>query len=744
MVIAVGVLVPLLGIATVGPWWLLPLALLTAVVVSAAGYARWGRGEDGHGRHLRLGSQVVALSAAAAISGIGVAIIGPLVLLAVADTVRYSGSRAGRLALGWGVTGIVGHQVVVAAMGWPTVAAGGGGHALAAMHALLVVLVGNRVVRLATQGEAAARDVVEAQHRVEAVLAGASDLTLIISDGVVTYQSPSAARPLGYGPHDLLGQAYLELIHPDDRRRAIDFVQELLTEPGSSGLLQCRLRGADGDHVPVESSCRNLLDDPTVAGFVVTARDVSEREQLQAQLTHRAFHDDLTGLANRALLLDRLEHTGLRVGRNGHRYAVLYVDLDGFKPINDTYGHVVGDAVLREIAQRLLLATRRSDTVARLGGDEFAVLIEEQHEAVDAGRVAGRILEHLRRPLTVDGLSMQVTASIGIAYDEDGEAPADVLRDADIAMYLAKREGKDRFEVFEPRMHVAVVERLHLESDLQRALESDELVVHYQPIVTLREQRIVGVEALVRWEHPERGTVSPGTFIPLAEETGQIVTLGRHVLRSACRQLARWRTEVPGADELTVSVNVSARQFHVGDLVGDVWTALTEAGLPAAALTLELTESALVTDADRTLRVLEELRALGVRLAIDDFGTGYSSLAYLHRFPVDVLKIDRSFVTSVVNGQQSPALARAIVDLGRSLELTTVAEGIERDVELDQFRELDCTLGQGFLFARPADAATTGAALREAFGASIDLRGDPPSPAVRPHGDVASPRVANR
>ncbi|WP_052666934.1 putative bifunctional diguanylate cyclase/phosphodiesterase [Nitriliruptor alkaliphilus] len=714
------------GVASPGPAWLLPTLVVVAVVVSAATYARWGRDADGSALHLRVALQVAALTALAAASGAGPALVGPVLLLAVTDTVRYSGARAGSIAVGWALAAIAAHQTVLASFELPTLLAGTIGHGIAALGALVVVLVGQRIARLAADGEAAQQRTAQEQARIRAMLAGASDVTLIIGDGEITYQSPSTQRVMGYPTGTLLGRGYLDLIHPDDRARAVDFVRELIDQPGGSGLLACRLEAADGTYVPVESSCRNLLHDEAVRGFVVSARDVTERRLLEAQLEHRAFHDDLTGLANRSLLLDRLEHTGARLGRTGGRYAVLYVDLDGFKPINDTFGHVAGDAVLRAVARRLEAATRRSDTVARLGGDEFAILLEEHHEPVDAARVAERILEDVRRPILADGADVQVTASIGIAYDDDGDQPTDVLRNADIAMYLSKRDGKDRFEVFEPQMHLAVVERLHLESDLQRALDNDELRCHYQPIVTLSDRRIVGVEALVRWEHPERGTVAPGQFIPLAEETGLIVGIGRFVLHEACAQAAAWRRDLPGAEDLTVSVNVSMRQFSAGDLLEDVASALAASGLPPAALTLELTESALVHDAERTLAVLQQLKELGVRLAIDDFGTGYSSLAYLHRFPVDVLKIDRSFVTSVVSGRQSPALARAIVDLGRSLDLLTVAEGIEHDTELDQFRELDCALGQGYLFARPADAATIAAALSSSLGPDAVVLGSAP------------------
>jgi diguanylate cyclase (GGDEF)-like protein/PAS domain S-box-containing protein len=664
-----------------------------------------------HGHRLPASDLIVptaAVTAIAAASGVGAALIGPALLLPAVTAIRRHGSGVGGEAVTVGLVAIVLHQVATTLLPLPALLPVVAGQVVAAIGAGLFVLVVRLVAAVASRAERDQERSAAEQIRVQAMLSGASDVTLIVGDERVTYQSPSTLRVMGHEADTLIGQRYLDLVHPDDREEAVAFVRGLLVEPGASGLVDLRLAAAGGNWMPFECSCRNLLHDPSVRGFVVSARDVTERRLLEEQLEHRAFHDDLTGLANRALFLDRLEHTGARISRSGGRYAVLYVDLDGFKPINDSFGHLVGDQVLTAVSERLRAATRRADTIARLGGDEFAILVEEHQEAVDAARVAERILTGLRRPIRVDDVEVKVTASVGIAYDSDGDVPADVLRNADIAMYLAKRDGQDRFEVFEPRMHLAVVERLHLEADLQRAIDNDELRCLYQPIVRLTDRRISGVEALVRWEHPERGTVGPGQFIPLAEETGLIVGIGRFVLTEACTQVQRWREQLPAARDLTASVNVSMRQFATSDLLADVAAALRSSGLPADALTLELTESALAIDPDRTLDLLHQLKALGVRLAIDDFGTGYSSLAYLHRFPVDVLKIDRSFVTSVVAGRQSPALARAIVDLGRSLDLDTVAEGIEQEAELVQFRDLDCSHGQGYLFSRPAPADATG------------------------------------
>jgi diguanylate cyclase (GGDEF)-like protein/PAS domain S-box-containing protein len=666
---------------------------------------------------LRGAAVVVGLVATVYASGIGPALLC-VVLLAVLGRTRDRDPVSIRPLLGVATVAVLLAQLLTAAEAIPSRLPTVVGHLTAVAGLAVLWAVGSGLARYAGDRQAAHVRLAAEEAHVRALLAHASDVTTVVTDARITYLSPSTERLLGFRPLELVGTPYLDLIHPDDRAATIGFVRELLGSPGGSGLVECRLRTRDGSWLPVESSCRNLLHDPAIRGVVVNSRDITERKQLEQQLEHRALHDPMTGLANRTLLLDRLEQTAARALRTSTRYAVLIVDLDDFKLINDTLGPGVGDAVLTTVARRLQSVIRAADTVARIGGDEFAVLVEDTRTDADAAKAAARVLAAVARPIHAAGTEVSITASIGIAYDEGGSAPATVLRNADIAMYLAKRAGKDRFEIFEAAMHVQVVERLQLEADLHQAVTDDQLRVHYQPIVSLADRRVVGLEALVRWEHPEHGMIPPGRFVPLAEETGVIVPIGRHVLREACRQLACWRARFPGADRLTISVNLSMRQLLVGDIVDDVRRALLDAGLPAPALTLELTESMLATDAEQAVEALRRLKALGVGLAIDDFGTGYSSLAYLHRFPVDVLKIDRSFVSSVAAGEQPPALARAIVDLGRSLDLTTVAEGIEHDLELAQFRKLGCTHGQGYLFARPADAASTQDFLAAEFAAA--------------------------
>jgi len=466
----------------------------------------------------------------------------------------------------------------------------------------------------------------------------------------------------------------------------------------------------------------NLLRDASVRGIVLNTRDVSERTALEAQLTHQAFHDPLTGLANRALLKDRAEHALSRSRRGKETPPVLlFLDLDNFKMVNDSLGHAAGDSLLVEAARRLLACVRASDTAARLGGDEFAVFVEDSADDVSCTQVAERIIAALGRPFGIGGREVFVGASLGIAAARDGDGADSLLRNADMAMYLAKTRGKGRYERFAPEMHVTAIERIELESDLRHAIEEDGLVLHYQPIVILETGAITGIEALVRWQHPRRGLMAPSQFIPLAEETGMILPLGAWVLREACAQGQRWRARRGNDDPLAVTVNVSGRQIQNPQFIDDVRTALDGSGLMPHALILELTESVLTTQTETVQSTLQALKHVGVRLAIDDFGTGYSSLSYLQRFPIDILKIAKPFVDDVAGhttsaGGNRRALAQAVISLGATLSVRTIAEGIELPQQLERLRELGCDLGQGFHFSRPVPAAELEALL---FGSEV-------------------------
>ncbi|HET8629755.1 MAG TPA: EAL domain-containing protein [Thermomicrobiales bacterium] len=554
-----------------------------------------------------------------------------------------------------------------------------------------------------------ARRLAASEERFRALVQHASDLIRVVdAAGIIRYASPAIARVLGYTPAEVVGRRGFEWVHPDDAPRVARFHARVLESPGLAPPIEVRLRHRDGSWRRFEVIATNLLHEPSVGGIVLNARDITERTRLEAQLRHQAFHDALTGLANRALFVDRLGHALARAGRHGERIAVLYVDLDRFKVVNDSLGHPAGDALLGEVAQRLRRCLRAEDTLARLGGDEFTILVEELADGSQAARIAGRIAEEFAAPCAVAGQEVFVAASVGIALNTPDHAGAeDLLRDADIALYRAKRAGGASYALFDPSMNAAARERLALESELHRAVgpgECREFRLHYQPLVELATGRVAGLEALVRWQLPARGLVPPAAFIPLAEETGLIVPLGSWVLREACRQGVCWRAAGPDGRPLAVSVNLSARQILHRGLVAEVAAALAETGLPPAALTLEITETTLMVEAEATRATLADLRALGVRLAIDDFGTGYSSLAYLKRFPVDTLKLDKAFVAGVAAGAEDTAIVAAVVALARALGCAVTAEGVETAEAAAHLRRLGCALGQGYHFARPLPA----------------------------------------
>jgi diguanylate cyclase (GGDEF)-like protein/PAS domain S-box-containing protein len=511
----------------------------------------------------------------------------------------------------------------------------------------------------------------------------------------------------GYPASDFIGsrvRTFASVIHPEDRQAVELGVEEGLRrrEPF---ILEYRIVRADGGIAWVYEKGQGVFGpDDDVLWLDGAIFDITERKLLQEELSRQAFNDSLTGLANRALFDDRMQHALAHAGRRGQRLAVLLLDLDGFKIINDSLGHQAGDQVLVMVAQRIEACCRMSDTVARLGGDEFAVLLEEDVDENSAKRVAARLLEILREPFLVKGREMTVGGSIGIAlYEEAATSTEDLLRDADAAMYCAKSRGRDRYEVFEPSMHTRAVQLFELGTDLQKGLDQGQFVVHYQPILDLEAEELQGVEALVRWQHPERGLLAPDEFIPVAEQSGLIVPLGTWVLREACRQVQAWREAFP-EKRPSVSVNLSPRQLYEPDLVDQVRAVLEETGFDPGGLILEITEGALLQGVEETKRKLADLKQLGVRLAIDDFGNGSTTLAYLGEFPVDILKIDRSFIRGMSDNPEGRILVQAILDLARALHLDTVAEGIELQEQRTELMDSGCTSGQGFFFAKPVTA----------------------------------------
>jgi diguanylate cyclase (GGDEF)-like protein/PAS domain S-box-containing protein len=563
-------------------------------------------------------------------------------------------------------------------------------------------------VSLAVEGASLAEDLHRRQSeaRFRSLVAHSSDLiTVLDAHGTVTYQSPSIQRVLGYRAEEIEGSDFARLLRESDRPRLAQIVagvgEAYVGGGAETHVIECSLRHRDGTWLEFEVQHTDLLQDEHVRGVVLNSRDVSERKAFEDQLAHQAFHDPVTSLANRALFADRVEHSIKRLSRGGPAIGVMFIDLDDFKTVNDSLGHAAGDVVLQEVGRRLQGAVRPADTVARFGGDEFAILLDGIADSAEAADVAGRILRVLELEYDIDGKQVYPRASLGIclAGQEFGSSGAEeLLRNADVAMYMAKRDSKGSYRVFEPAMHERVVERLELQTELQRALELDQLEIHYQPVVRLDERADYGVEALLRWMHPTRGTIPPLQFIPLAEETGQIISIGRWVLQEACRQGALLHERFPRTPPLTMSVNLSVKQLQSEVIVDDVREALEASGLPSTALVLEITESVMMADTDLAVRRLQELKSLGVLLAMDDFGTGYSSLSYLSRFPVDILKMDRSFLSTE---HEESGLIAAIIALGTSLSLDVVAEGIELPEQIASLRDLGCDLGQGFLFAKP-------------------------------------------
>jgi diguanylate cyclase (GGDEF)-like protein/PAS domain S-box-containing protein len=542
-----------------------------------------------------------------------------------------------------------------------------------------------------------------------------SDVILIVdSEDRVRYASPSATVVLGGDP---VGIGLYEVMHPVDRRRLHDLLASVRAGQGV-GLAAGENRGqGNWEHgldfraldrrrteVTLELHCRDLRADQSVAGLVITLRDVTERRRLERELTHQAFHDSLTGLANRVLFADRLEHALARGARDGSVVGVLFIDLDDFKIVNDTLGHPVGDQLLVAVAGRIAGALRADDTAARLGGDEFAALVENVQDPGAVEETATRILAALTEPIIIDGQPLQAVASIGITTTPEADNSAELLRQADLALYVAKGAGKGRWRRYQAHLHGAMVERLELRSALDHAVNEGHFLLQYQPIVDLGTGDAVGFEALVRWSHPQRGIIAPDQFIEVAEESSLIVPIGRWVLNEALHTVAQWRRMLPRSRSPYVSVNVSVRQFRQSGFVEQVRTSLGNAGVPAQALMLEITETLLMGDDEQIWTDLAELQDMGVRIAIDDFGTGYSSLGYLRQRPIDVVKIDKTFIDDMVDDTQQLALVAGIISLARSLNLTVIAEGIETGRHRDVLGELGCPYGQGYLFSSPIDA----------------------------------------
>jgi len=531
-------------------------------------------------------------------------------------------------------------------------------------------------------------------------------MALVSTEGRWLQVNHSLCQILGYTERDLLLTDFLSVTHPDDLPTALSNIGQLLKGKVHASQMEKRYIHHSGHEVWVHWSVSTVRDQYSKSVHLIfQIQDITDRKLAEQQLHHDAFHDALTGLPNRALFMDHLKLAIARSRRNAERlFAVLYLDLDRFKIINDSLGHTIGDQLLVGIADRLKKNLRPGDTVARLGGDEFTILIEDITDEKEAVQVAERVQKELSTPFNLSGREVFTTVSMGIAPSETGyERAEDILRDADTAMYRAKSLGKARYEVFDKAMHARAINLLQLETDLRRAVERQEFLIHYQPIVALENFRLRGFEALVRWAHPQRGYISPLDFIPVAEETGMIAQIGEFVLRESCRQMQRWQKIFPLDHPLFISVNLSSKQFSQNTLITEIATTLEETGIRPQSVKLEITESVVMENIETATEMLRQMRALGVQLAIDDFGTGYSSLSYLHRFPIDTLKIDRSFVTRMTENSENMEIVRTIIVLAQNLGMDVVAEGVETNEQLVLLQKLGCENGQGYFFSKPVD-----------------------------------------
>lgn len=521
-----------------------------------------------------------------------------------------------------------------------------------------------------------------------------------------------------YTEEELIGTDWSRLLFDEER----DLIKQISDSRGKglNDTYEIRLQKKSGEILwmivggaPIKNA------EGATIGWIGTFTDITDRKRAEEQLLYDAFHDGLTGLANRALFMDHLQMTIAR-GRSRHsnHYAVLFLDLDRFKIINDSLGHAKGDELLKFIARRLESCIRTGDLVARLGGDEFVILLTELVEANEVILVAERILEELKTPFNLGGREIYITTSIGITLSESGHTRAeDMLRDADIAMYRAKAKGRAQYEVFNQEMHEDASKQLQIETEMRRALEKGEFCLYYQPIVQLESNRLVGVEALVRWNHPTRGTVSPMEFIPAAEENGLILPLGSWILSESCRQLREWQKRNPLASRLTVSINLSFKQFSQLDLVREVSSIIEKTGVDPRCLKFEVTESHIMENSEIAVAIMNRLREIGAEISLDDFGTGYSSLSYLHRLPIDYLKIDRSFVTRMIESRENAEIIRTIIKLGQNLKMKVIAEGIETPEQLEQLQSLNCEFGQGYLFSKPLESEAAAAFIGQSLAA---------------------------
>jgi diguanylate cyclase (GGDEF)-like protein/PAS domain S-box-containing protein len=704
-----------LHIIALEPYWLYIAVLVASGAIRVIFSTAWT--EAGHlwYRTAYIGIYMAVIAVVVYTTGWG-PILSIGFLFGAAAAFQLFGSKATVPCLVWTAMVVVLGQLAIALHLAPTIIREPEVQGIAGLGLLGALLVIELLGRAAVGSESLEADLRRSERRFSALVTSSSDIVIIVgADGVLQYASPAFESVLGYPSAEVVNLLGEELIHPEDRS-GLHAAMAAVGTSGSGINEEIRLQREDGSWLWFEAAITNLTSDPDVNGFVADLRDITRRKDAEDRLAHAALHDALTGLPNRTLILNRAEQMLARARRQHTAVAALFLDLDNFKDINDTLGHEAGDQLLADVAARLTSALREEDTVGRLGGDEFIVLIEGVSLAAGSGVVAERIRDVLAPPFSISAsvIPFQVTASIGIA-EGDRAHPGELLRDADIALYRAKAAGKHCTVAFSPAMQEAVDDQRTIEVDLHNALDNGEFFLLYQPTVDLSTGTFIGVEALLRWRHPQRGIVQPNAFIPALESSGLIIPVGEWVLHEACRQGTEWRRQ---GHYLAMSVNISGVQLERDRVIDSVHDALTTSGFDPDKLILELTETTLMHDVEATVIRLKLLKALGVSLAIDDFGTGYSSLAYLRQFPIDVLKIDQSFVSGVDKTKESAAIVHTLVQLGKVLDLETVAEGIETHDQRTFLQAEGVKIGQGYLFALPLEADAVEKLLKAAIDES--------------------------
>ncbi|HEY7135275.1 MAG TPA: EAL domain-containing protein [Acidimicrobiia bacterium] len=709
------------GLVAGTPLWLLLVLMAIAYGGSTVAQASLPSPARGWRLWLRIGIEMAGITAVIYALGWGPTLAVGYVFGAV-DNLDGDGAAVAAPAIVCSSCCIVAGQLAIALHVAPSLVAQPLVHGLAVLCGLGAAVT-IRLVVWETRAKERAQDVAERSEAwFRALVQHASDVILVVdANARIAYASPAFAQVFGAPVSAVVGLEARELAQPDDLAAA-RVVQGTADRPGQVHRVQLRLAFKGERWRWFEAGVTNLLDDPAVRGIVVNLRDITERRGFEEQLRHQAFHDLLTELPNRGAFVDRVHRSLARAERAGERIAVLFLDVDRFKLVNDSLGHDIGDRLLVEVARRLGRCVRPNDLVARFGGDEFTILLDQLPSVDDAIRTAERILDVLRLPVVAGGRELFVTTSIGIAVSrDDGTGAGELLREADLAMYVAKEKGRARYELFDVDRAPRVAERLEAEAELWHAVQHGQLTVYYQPEMSLGGGELVGLEALVRWTHPERGLLLPDAFLPLAEESSLVVAIDRFVLRSACLDGRRW-SDAYGVAAPRVSVNLSTRFLRQLEAVDEIETALHDTGFDPALLQLEVTEHAAVTDEERTFVALDRIRSLGVQVAIDDFGTGYASLDYLKRLPVDAVKLDHSFVAGLERVASDAAIIQAVITMAHALGLRVTAEGVERPEQAAVLRSLGCDLAQGLHFAPPAPASTVDRLLEPA--AVVNLRAE--------------------